>query len=123
MTCANGQSNPTVESDEAIVASIALGDRRALASLYDRHAGRLLGIAHWFGLTNSDAEDIVHDLFLEVWHHAGDFDPRRGTAQTWILVRLRSRIVDCLRRVERRRTSTWIRFRRPTKAGRASTAV
>jgi RNA polymerase sigma-70 factor (ECF subfamily) len=92
-------------SDESLVASIANGDRVALASLYDRHAGRLLGFAHWLGLTSFDAQDVVHDVFLELWQHAGDFDASRGSAETWMLVRMRSRILDHLRKINRRKLS------------------
>lgn len=92
-------------SDESLVTSVANGDRTALADLYDRYAARLLGFARWLGLGESDAEDIVHDVFIEVWHCAGDYDPLRATAETWISVRLRSRVLDHYRRAVHRRTS------------------
>ncbi|MEM1416935.1 MAG: sigma-70 family RNA polymerase sigma factor, partial [Myxococcota bacterium] len=44
--------------------------------------------------------DAVHDLFVEVWQRAGDFDPRRGSVRTWIAMRLRSRCLDRLRRAK-----------------------
>jgi RNA polymerase sigma-70 factor, ECF subfamily len=91
--------------DESLLAGIANGDRAALGSLYDRHAGRLLGFAHSLGLANVDAKDVAHDVFLEIWHHAGDFDPSRGSAETWIYLRMRSRIVDHLRKASRRHAS------------------
>jgi len=84
------------------VFSVANGDRTALANLYDRYSGRLLGFARWLGLRASDAEDIVHDVFLEVWHCAGDYDPLRASVETWISVRLRSRVLDHFRRVGHR---------------------
>jgi RNA polymerase sigma-70 factor (ECF subfamily) len=87
-----------VGSDESLVFSVANGDRAALADLYDRYAARLLGFARWLGLRDSDAEDIVHDVFLEVWHSAGDYDPHRASVETWISVRLRSRVLDYWRR-------------------------
>jgi RNA polymerase sigma-70 factor (ECF subfamily) len=75
-----------------------------MGHLYDRYAGRLLGFARWLGLSASDAEDIVHDVFLEVWHCAGDYDPLRASVETWISVRLRSRVIDYYRRAGHRRT-------------------
>jgi len=84
------------------VFSIANGDRSALANLYDRYSARLLGFARWLGLRESDAEDVVHDVFLEVWHCAGDYDPLRASFETWISVRLRSRVLDHYRRAGHR---------------------
>ena len=65
----------------------------------------MLGFARWLGLRDSDAEDIVHDVFLEVWHCAGDYDSNRASVETWISVRLRSRVLDYWRRPARSRTS------------------
>ena len=104
MTAEQGAPIINTPSDESIVLSIANGDRMALAALYDRHAGRLVGFARWLGLSRSDAEDIVHDVFLEVWHCAGDYNPLRASVETWISVRLRSRVVDHYRRAAHRRT-------------------
>jgi RNA polymerase sigma-70 factor, ECF subfamily len=105
-----GSTGEGLGGEESLLAAIANGDRAALASLYDRHAGRFIGVAHSTGLADVDAKDVVHDVFLEIWHHAGDFDPSRGTAETWIYVRLRSRIVDHLRKARRRHASNWDRL-------------
>jgi RNA polymerase sigma-70 factor, ECF subfamily len=75
-----------------------------MADLYDRYAARLLGFARWLGLRQSDAEDVVHDVLLEVWHSAGDYDPLRASVETWISMRLRSRVLDHYRREGHRRT-------------------
>jgi RNA polymerase sigma-70 factor, ECF subfamily len=100
-----GPLNTNEGSDEWLVANVANGDRAALADLYDRYAARLLGFARWLGLRDSDAEDIVHDVFLEVWHCAGDYDSNRASVETWISVRLRSRVLDYWRRPAQSRTS------------------
>ena len=81
-------------SDEALVTNVANGDRMALAALYDRYAARLFGFARWLGLHDCDAENVVHDVFLDVWHYAGDYDPGEVSVETWISVRLRSRVID-----------------------------
>jgi len=47
--------------------------------------------------TRTHAEDLVHDLFLEVWNRAGSYDQERGTVRTWLLLRLRSRGLDRLK--------------------------
>ena len=50
-----------------------------------------------------EAEDLLHDLFLEVWQVAADFDPARGSVRTWLLVRTRSRSLDRRRRARRQK--------------------
>lgn len=80
--------------DEALVIAIAGGDRGALARLYDRHAAILLAIGQRILGSPRDAEDLLHDVFLEAWRRAGTYDPARGTVRTWLLVRLRARALD-----------------------------
>jgi len=88
-------------SDTQLVQAMAAGDRSALAQLYDRHVGRLLATARRFLGNKPAAEDLVHDVLLEAWRRASSFDPDRGNALTWLLVRLRSRALDRLRRRQR----------------------
>ncbi len=80
--------------DAELVASIARGDRGALASLYDRHSGVLLGLAMRIVRDRREAEDLLHDVFLEAWRSAKDFDPKRGRVRTWLAIRMRSRALD-----------------------------
>jgi len=68
-----------------------------LAELYDRHAPQMLAVALRILKTRNDAEDLIHDVFLEIWRKAGDFDRARGTVLNWILIRVRSRAIDRLR--------------------------
>lgn len=82
------------EIDAELVAAIARGDRSALASLYDRHAGLLLGLAMRIVRDRREAEDLLHDVFLEAWRSAKDFDPKRGRVRTWLAIRMRSRALD-----------------------------
>jgi RNA polymerase sigma-70 factor (ECF subfamily) len=86
---------PTVAEDAALVEAVALGDRDALATLYDLHSPLVLGLAKRM-VGPAAAEDLLHDVFLEVWHHAGDYSPGRGSVRAWLLVRTRSRALDCL---------------------------
>lgn len=88
-------------SDVDLLGRIAQGDEAALGALYDRHAPLLLGVAR--RLVGEDAEDLVHDVFLEAWLRAGTYDARRAGVRTWLMVRLRSRALDLHRRPERTR--------------------
>jgi RNA polymerase sigma-70 factor (ECF subfamily) len=80
--------------DAALVAAMADGDRDALAALYDRHASLLLGLALKIVRERREAEDLLHDVFLEAWRSARDFDPKRGRVRTWLAIRMRSRALD-----------------------------
>ena len=80
--------------DAALVTAMAAGDRTALASLYERHASLLLGLALKIVRERREAEDLLHDVFLEAWRQARHFDPKRGRVRTWLAIRMRSRALD-----------------------------
>ena len=80
--------------DVALVAAMAAGEREALARLYERHAPALLGVALRIVRERREAEDLLHDVFLEAWRHAREFDPKRGRVRTWLAIRMRSRALD-----------------------------
>ncbi|HRE91676.1 MAG TPA: sigma-70 family RNA polymerase sigma factor [Myxococcota bacterium] len=85
------------ERDVADLALLVRGDRQALARLYDRHAPLLLALGVRLLSDRREAEDVLHDCFVELWRHAGDYDPRRASVKTWIALRMRSRCIDRLR--------------------------
>lgn len=94
-----GQSSSN-EADVALVAAVATGDRDALAALYDGHSQAVLAVARRM-LGPGAAEDLLHDVFLEVWHHAAEYAPARGSVRAWLMVRTRSRALDRLGRRNR----------------------
>lgn len=85
------------DSDEEFITRIALGDREAFAALYDRYELTLLALAQRLLRSPSDAEDLVHDLCLEIWREAHTYDSSRGSVRSWLMMRLRSRALDRLR--------------------------
>jgi len=84
-------------SDAELVQTLSAGNSTALAALYDRYAVTLLTLAQHLLGTRTEAEDLVHDLFLEVWQRASTYDKSRASVRTWLLVRLRSRALDRLK--------------------------
>lgn len=99
MTEAGDPPADGAELDRQLLAAIQDGCRASLARLYDRHADRMLGYAYRMLNHRGDAEDLLHDVFIEVWQRAGGYDPARGSVAGWLLVRLRSRAIDRLRAV------------------------
>lgn len=93
-------------SDTELMGEAARGEVEALSTLYDRYAGLCLSAAVKMIGDRGRAEDLVHDLFMEVWRSADRYDSSRGTVRTWILVRLRSRALDRLRSASVRREVT-----------------
>ena len=92
------------DDDVALVRAVAAGDRAALARLYDRYASILLALALRIIRDRREAEDLLHDVFLEVWRSAKDYDTARGRVRTWLIIRMRSRALDVTKsaRVSRR---------------------
>ncbi|HEY4158907.1 MAG TPA: sigma-70 family RNA polymerase sigma factor, partial [Polyangiaceae bacterium] len=70
------------------------GDTTAIAALYDRHARQMLGLAERIAGGRPQAEDLVHDVFVEAWRCAADYDRTRGSVKAWLLLRTRSRAID-----------------------------
>jgi RNA polymerase sigma-70 factor, ECF subfamily len=93
-----GESGARAALDDVdLLGNAAAGDPDALAALYDRHSARMLGLAlHLLG-NRRDAEDLLHDVFLEVWKRAASYDAQRAGVRTWLLVKVRSRALDRLR--------------------------
>ena len=83
--------------DPALVAAVGAGDEAALALLYDRFSGMLLGLAHRILNDASDAEEILQEAFVQVWKQAGRYDSSRSSVSTWLVLITRSRAIDRLR--------------------------
>jgi len=90
-------------TDEVLISRMAAGDERALGALYDRHGGAAFAVAHAVTGDAADAEEAVTDAFMQVWRGASTFDAARGTVQAWLITIARSRALDRVRTVSRRR--------------------
>jgi RNA polymerase sigma-70 factor, ECF subfamily len=83
-------------SDESLVARVAQNDRRALQLLFGRHRQRVYRFALRLVGNAATAEDIVNEVFLELWRRAASFE-RRAQLSTWLLAITRNKALSALR--------------------------
>jgi len=102
-------------SDALLAARLAAGDDRALADVFDRLATSVFGGALRVLGNGSAAQDVVQDVFVELWSHPDRYDPTAGSLRTYLMVLARHRAVDLLRS-ELRRVARQERHHRLTPA-------
>ncbi len=76
-------------------------DRQAFGRLFDYYAPRLKGFVMRTGVPAAQAEDIVQEVMISVWHKAAQFDPHRAQVSSWIYQIARNRQIDVLRKENR----------------------
>jgi RNA polymerase sigma-70 factor (ECF subfamily) len=92
--------------DVALVARIARRDSDALGDLYERFAGLLLALSRRIVGSHEEAEDVLQEVFVQVWNQAGRYESKRSSVSTWLTLITRSRSIDRLRsRQVQRRTA------------------
>lgn len=90
-----------VDDDTLLVKRIAQGDRAALSMLYDRYARIIYGLAFKSLRSVEESEEVVLDIFAQIWRIADRYDGGKGRADSWIFLLARSRIIDRLRKIKR----------------------
>lgn len=85
------------ETLESLMLLTQQGDAAAFARLYDHIAPNVLGLSLQILHDQAQAEEVTQEVFIEVWQHAADFDPAKGSAKAWILRRARLRAIDRVR--------------------------
>lgn len=88
--------------DEAVIRQIAGGDHAALGALYDLHGRVVYTLALRIVGDAAEAEEVVQDVFLQVWRGAAQYDKGRATVTGWLLMMARSRAIDRVRAREAR---------------------
>lgn len=89
-------------SDESLLLlQIARKDQTALAKLYDRYGRASYALAYKILGSVEEAEEVVLDVFSQIWQKAATYDPDRSRADTWLFMLTRSRSLDRLRVLQR----------------------
>ena len=96
------QATEDDSTDTALVARMAGGDQAALSCLYDRYRCLIFALALRILNDRAEAEELLTDVFLQIWRGAGAYDINRGSVPAWLITLGRSRAIDRLRARGRR---------------------
>jgi RNA polymerase sigma factor (sigma-70 family) len=93
---------PTVWDFNGLIAAVAeQRDRAAFRQIFEHFAPRLLGFLQKQGSQPQVAEEVVQETMVNVWRKAGQFDPAKAAASTWIFTIARNARIDHLRKTNR----------------------
>jgi RNA polymerase sigma-70 factor, ECF subfamily len=87
-----------VPADLAIVTGLKAGDQGAMADLYDRYSSVVYAVALRVLGDTGAAEDVLQEVFLQLWRNPSAFDAARGSLASWLAVITRNRAIDSLRK-------------------------
>jgi RNA polymerase sigma-70 factor (ECF subfamily) len=98
------ESNATIDLDAEIelLGRVGRGDRTSFGELYERFSGVLFSTAYRVLNNQEAAEDVIQEVFLQIWEKAPLYDPARGKPLTWAVTLTRNRAIDRLRSAQRR---------------------
>ena len=91
------KQNDDVSSDAALVQQLLRREVRAFEQLYDRHSRIVYGLVLRILQQGSTAEEVVQDVFLQLWRNASRYQASRGPFVPWLLTLARNRALDTLR--------------------------
>ncbi len=98
---ANNPAGPETDSASdlaALLKAVKVKNRDAFELLYDATVSRVFSLALRITRQQELAEEVVSDVYLQVWQQAGSYSPERGNVIAWLCVVCRSRALDALRR-------------------------
>lgn len=87
----------TNEDEILLLRRIVQRDEDALELLYDRYARLLYSVILKIVKQQQDAQDLLQEVFLQIWNNAAGFDPSRGTPYAWLMALTRNRSIDMIR--------------------------
>lgn len=84
-----------------LLAGIRSGSVEAFDRFYETHATFVYQMALKMTNNKLEAEDLCHDVFVEVFHHSEQFDSSRGSIKAWLAIKTKSRFIDRMRKKKR----------------------
>lgn len=88
-----------------LIQQVAKQDRDAFSQLYDRFSTLVFTLAMRMLKARSDAEDLLQEVFVQVWRQAENYSAERGSPEAWIVNIARSRAIDKIRSIRRMQKS------------------
>ncbi|HEY6365216.1 MAG TPA: sigma-70 family RNA polymerase sigma factor [Candidatus Binatia bacterium] len=88
-----------------LIQQVAKQDRDAFSQLYDRFSTLVFTLAMRMLKARSDAEDLLQEVFVQVWRQAQNYSAERGSPEAWIINIARSRAIDKIRSIRRMQKS------------------
>ena len=88
----------TVMTDASLIAGIRSGEQQAMAALYDRFSSVVYSVALRVLGDTGRAEDVLQEVFLQLWRNPEVFDATRGSLGAWLAVIARNRAIDVIRK-------------------------
>lgn len=85
-------------TDAMLVSAIRSGDEHAMAELYDRYSSVVYAVALRILGDSAAAEDILQEIFMQLWRNPDGFDASRGSLPGWLAVIARNRAIDAVRK-------------------------
>ena len=77
--------------------AVASKDKAALRDVYALTSAKLFGVCLRILVTREEAEDVLQEVYINVWHRADTFDPAKASPITWLATIARNRAIDRLR--------------------------
>jgi RNA polymerase sigma-70 factor (ECF subfamily) len=89
---------------EVLIGRVREGDKRAFAEFYDQISSRVFGLIKGILRDPAQSEEVMQEVFLEIWQTASRFDENKGRVLSWVLTMARRRAIDRVRASQASRT-------------------
>lgn len=89
-------------NDESLVAEVSRGRQEAFTELYERHCGLVFRLAKRILGDDGEAEEVVQEVFSEVYQRISQFDAQKGTFKAWLITAAKHRAIDRKRHLRSR---------------------
>ena len=99
------KEGPAVQEPPSLLQRVAAGDQGAVKECLDTYGGLIWSLARRLSPSETEAEDAVQEIFIELWKTASRFDPAKASEKTFVVMITRRRLIDRLRK---RRTESII---------------